>query len=158
MKKILNFRMILTIVWIICAVLIFVKSSGAVMITGLVMSTVIYIAIMSTLVGIKYENESRRNPSTISFDEVGKIFRVAEIDNKIIGLVTWGYKEYALQDLEEFKTFYYAQCLPVEFRKVDFIFQVGRINDKLVFNEVKVNGFSDKSKKPFETLPENYFP
>ncbi len=113
---------------------------------------IVYFVFLNLGFGLSHERDTFENPRTISEDEAGKMFRVTDILKDRIALVRWGYTDYGLGDLEHFRTYFYIDDVPKELRNVEEIFKVQLTNAGMTFCKVQVNGFKDKSKKPFEVL------
>ncbi len=149
------FPLIVTIleVLVIILSLIYLKNPGF----TIFISIIVFVLIVNLYVEHSTEKESFNNPSIFSANDAGKIMRVVLISGNKIGIVPWGYRDYALQDLGSVKTYYDISKMPYQIRQVDSFFTIEMTeNGTLIFKKVQVNGFDDKTKKPYEVIDQPY--
>jgi len=130
------------------------STGGAIMAT--IFLGIFYFTIAGAIVGTNHEMKLFDNPYTVSENDAGRMIKIKEIKDGKIGVVTWGYKDYALQELQGYKDYYWMSGFPKGVCNVGNILKIENTDNGIVFKNVKVNGFRDKTKEPFEILEKEY--
>jgi hypothetical protein len=104
------------------------------------------------------EDNSFKNPLSLSENEAGLMLIVHHIKDNKIALYRWGYsanKQY-IGVFEEFCRYYKPKSIPQELRIRDTIFKVIITDEGLVCKKVEYHGFIKKPKQPFEVIEKSY--
>ena len=104
------------------------------------------------------EDNSFKNPLSLSQNEAGLMFVVDHIKDNRIALHRWGYsanKQY-IGVFEDFCKYYKPESIPQELRNKETIFEVTMTDNGLVCKKVKFHGFTKNQKQPFEVIEKSY--
>lgn len=144
----------ITLIFIAVVVYTFFNSNDAGCFALIVTEVVLWLSVMSTIAHLNSEAESLKNPQMISENDAGKILTIVDIKDNKVALKQFGYIPSGIgTDFNEPKKYYYISEIPKELRERGIVF---KITQNLKFQKVQVNGYSDKSKKPFEIIPQTY--
>lgn len=152
----MKFRIILGLIYVIIVVFIFIYIEFTLACGLSIFGLIFYLAVVLVHFENGLESDSFKDPCNITTEDAGKILKVTHIQGNRIGLVRWGYTEYGIGKLDRYSIYYVMWDIPVELRNIGDIFKVESTTNGVVFKKIQVNGFEDKSKKPFEILNNTY--
>lgn len=136
------------LVWLFCT-----TSDGSSRFAGTIVGLCVYGALVGAAMDLSRESQSRMNPNRFTVDDAGKIFVIKHLEGEKVGLVPWGYIDFGIGEQEMISTYYFLEQIPESLREVGVIFKIG---PRITFNKVIVNGYTDKTKQPFEISSESF--
>ncbi|MEI8223853.1 MAG: hypothetical protein WCG20_01880 [bacterium] len=136
------------LVWLFCT-----TSDGASRFAGTLVGLCVYGVLVGTAMDLSRESYSRMNPDRFTADDAGKIFVIKYLEGEKVALVPWGYTDYGIGEQEMTSRYYFLEQIPESLREVGVVFKIG---PRITFNKVTVNGYKNKSKKPFEVSSEQF--
>jgi len=107
----------------------------------------VYCTVLFFYIGITNEKESFKNPFNISINDNKRIVRVSVVYNDKLGLVSYGYKNLGIGDLQSFNEYYHISDIPLELREVDKIFKIESTEEGFVFRKIVTKELLNKTSK-----------